>query len=484
MQLIEQKFTIHPVGQGLFYSGCIKTDQQQASFSMVMDCGSLSGAIDIRKEIDRFKAELMPYPKVLDLLVISHFDADHVNQIKYLLGDSIKVKRIVMPFLGFAERLFLVLKEVDNSNGYNPLNEEALQFTLDPLGSIKDNLDGDTEIYLVENDDDPIDDSDNNDDNPESTDSNDETFIFDYVGKQFIPQPDLINMGLGNSPATIYKVYDSKKGNIKGTKSFIKLMDFLFYKRPLKDIEKEQEFYGAIFEMFCIKSNLAPQNIDPLKLIEGIKALNNASCVKEWFKNAAEDLRLPVSTLTNLNTTALCLLHRNLKGIVNLVYGKNWNTKTINRQLNIKHTLHHLHVFKHHTKILPTSFFGYYIYLNWYYNLNNENFFIYPNTLLTSDGFIRSESQLQSFTNKFNTYLRDIWLMQIPHHGSKNNLKSLDFKYWYPRYTDVAYFINYGLSNRDDHPDNEIIDLLENEDFYTVHERQGLEYGVTFRYNK
>lgn len=39
MKKIEQIFTIHPVGQGLFYSGKIIIDDK-VRFRMVFDCGS------------------------------------------------------------------------------------------------------------------------------------------------------------------------------------------------------------------------------------------------------------------------------------------------------------------------------------------------------------------------------------------------------------------------------------------------------------
>jgi hypothetical protein len=82
------------------------------------------------------------------------------------------------------------------------------------------------------------------------------------------------------------------------------------------------------------------------------------------------------------------------------------------------------------------------------------------------------------FKNKYQHYLEDFWLMQIPHHGSKYNIKALPLKEWRKNHEAMNYFINYGLKNRDDHPDTEVIDLMENQVFFPVHDRQGLEFEL------
>ena len=45
MKNLEQTFTIHPIGQGFFYSGTIKIDNR-VRFRMVFDCGSNSKDVD------------------------------------------------------------------------------------------------------------------------------------------------------------------------------------------------------------------------------------------------------------------------------------------------------------------------------------------------------------------------------------------------------------------------------------------------------
>ncbi|HKO78231.1 MAG TPA: hypothetical protein VJU52_13525, partial [Flavobacterium sp.] len=112
-----QEFTIHPVGQGLFYSGKI-THNTEVKFRMVFDCGSLTKGAG-QDEVDIYRDADFLGKKVLDLLVISHFDRDHVYHIGRLLADGIKVKKLVMPFITFSERLFLVARYIELNNKFN-----------------------------------------------------------------------------------------------------------------------------------------------------------------------------------------------------------------------------------------------------------------------------------------------------------------------------------------------------------------------------
>lgn len=78
--------TIHPVGQGAFYTETFEDDV------IVYDCGSKSGKEFLHREIDTLKG------KIVKALFISHFHADHINGVKYLLSIC-KVEYIFVPFL-------------------------------------------------------------------------------------------------------------------------------------------------------------------------------------------------------------------------------------------------------------------------------------------------------------------------------------------------------------------------------------------------
>ncbi len=74
---------IYPVGLGAF---CIerlyKADDGSVAFDMMYDCGSLSGmGAHIQNEVQNLYGN-----KPIDLVCISHFDTDHINEFKNLLG--------------------------------------------------------------------------------------------------------------------------------------------------------------------------------------------------------------------------------------------------------------------------------------------------------------------------------------------------------------------------------------------------------------
>ncbi len=77
--MIEGNFKFYPVGQGCFYAGSIKNDIEE--FVIVYDCGTISSRNYLLDSIDEFKRHY----KKIDLLMISHFDEDHVNGVSELL---------------------------------------------------------------------------------------------------------------------------------------------------------------------------------------------------------------------------------------------------------------------------------------------------------------------------------------------------------------------------------------------------------------
>lgn len=75
---------IYPVGLGAF---CIerlcKADDGSVAFDMMYDCGSISSGMGahIQNEVQNLYGN-----KPIDLVCISHFDTDHINEFKNLLG--------------------------------------------------------------------------------------------------------------------------------------------------------------------------------------------------------------------------------------------------------------------------------------------------------------------------------------------------------------------------------------------------------------
>lgn len=94
--------TFFPVGQGAFYGETIRNEDNNSTFNIVYDCGSVS-----KSAIKQTIRDSLQKGSKIDILFISHFDADHVNQI-ITLKDEFNIKRVVMPLLDKNEADILV----------------------------------------------------------------------------------------------------------------------------------------------------------------------------------------------------------------------------------------------------------------------------------------------------------------------------------------------------------------------------------------
>lgn len=109
----------HGVGQGSFHSASVVVHQvgQRYRFDYVYDCGA--GGNPPSKALGRCIKRLGLESRVgeaapkgyLDLLVLSHFDQDHINGAKQLVKKC-KVGRIVLPYVGVAELEILIASQV------------------------------------------------------------------------------------------------------------------------------------------------------------------------------------------------------------------------------------------------------------------------------------------------------------------------------------------------------------------------------------
>lgn len=125
MAPIHCSLTFHPVGQGLFSSGCIRPWHEQPQFRWVYDCGTVSRKSLLTEAIGKLNwAPAGPRPK-LDLVIISHFDRDHVNGLLTLL-DTFDVGTLLLPYAHLWERLLIAF-------GRGVTAGRLLEFYLHPL---------------------------------------------------------------------------------------------------------------------------------------------------------------------------------------------------------------------------------------------------------------------------------------------------------------------------------------------------------------
>ena len=133
---ITSKNTFYPAGHGTFFAGdLISWNDDEIIFSWVYDCGSkrrswLSDLIDLYKH-SGVTRHFLPIDsrKKIDMLCISHFDADHVNGLEKLLSEF-SVDTLVLPYLPLNTRLEIALSlDLDATD-----DTSAMLFAIDPIG--------------------------------------------------------------------------------------------------------------------------------------------------------------------------------------------------------------------------------------------------------------------------------------------------------------------------------------------------------------
>lgn len=480
-----QQFTLYPVGQGLFYSCTIKR-QEKVVFRMVFDCGSKTKGAG-QEEVDVYRDTDFLNEETLDLLIISHFDSDHVNYIGKLLDGGIKIKRLVMPFISFEEKLYLTLKMLEEANGYNSELDYTTRLILDPLTTLAGNLDTGFEAYLMESDpENPISPDNNNEGiEIENRDDRRTVFVFPSKAKEDITGTTYIN---AKTKGKVFKVKDSVKGSAADAQSKILLMDFLFYKKSIGN--KEKTFYKKVKELF-LKQQKINGSLKEEKLLEAvsekIKAISSSTKIVEVFNKAAKEIGIPQKEVSNLNTTALCMLHRNLQNIIDYVAEERFDNDKFYKFWNPG--FYHIQKFltDKSSRIVKTNYFPFFMDdLPFFKNRFREHeFFRFPNVLLTSDCFLLEKKEVKAFLEKYTHYFSDFWLFQIPHHGSKENSDAV-------LHSNIPIksccFINYGTNNTHKHPSCEVIESLVvsglSINLFPVSEFQGIKFDLNLQISK
>ena len=98
----------HPIGQGAFYT------EQFKKINLVYDCGVLPN----KKTANKVVRQSFKSGKEIDMLFISHFDADHVNKIEILKKRCGLIKNVFLPLLNNNKILINIYKALN-------LEEEA-----------------------------------------------------------------------------------------------------------------------------------------------------------------------------------------------------------------------------------------------------------------------------------------------------------------------------------------------------------------------
>lgn len=129
-----------PVGQGLFATGSLRDPSHDESvFRWMHDCGTMehSDVFGVR-EATRYHNNHVG--KELGLLIISHFDHDHVSQLSTALAGT-RIKEIVLPYFYPAMRLALAAGDAE-------LTAEQLAFLRNPTGYFRERIAGAREARI------------------------------------------------------------------------------------------------------------------------------------------------------------------------------------------------------------------------------------------------------------------------------------------------------------------------------------------------
>lgn len=127
-------YHFHPVGQGLFASGSIYEQGESSRFLWIYDCGTTSsqgllslGMTDLERRVG--------YKPKIDLLVLSHFDYDHISGVSQLI-ERFQIGTLMLPYMPMAQRMLIAFE-----NSSDAPEESTTLFYINPVSYLL-SLDG------------------------------------------------------------------------------------------------------------------------------------------------------------------------------------------------------------------------------------------------------------------------------------------------------------------------------------------------------
>lgn len=111
-------FSYHffPVGQGLFTAGVIGRDHgEPPKYLWVYDCGTSSSGGGVANGIATLKA-IAGSRERIDLLVLSHFDHDHISGVCELIKEF-EIGTLMLPYMPLEQRLIVAFEEKAEREG-------------------------------------------------------------------------------------------------------------------------------------------------------------------------------------------------------------------------------------------------------------------------------------------------------------------------------------------------------------------------------
>jgi glyoxylase-like metal-dependent hydrolase (beta-lactamase superfamily II) len=122
-------FSFWSIGQGLFYTGELNfrffSKEKWKTFNFLYDIGSKKGKNRLKTIVKtNFKG------KIFDLLFISHFHEDHVNGLKDLKKNGVRIRKMVVPYVDPVEWLLLLASTRNPSKWYTSFIADPYKWIL------------------------------------------------------------------------------------------------------------------------------------------------------------------------------------------------------------------------------------------------------------------------------------------------------------------------------------------------------------------
>lgn len=396
---MEANFKFYNVGQGCFYGGAIT--HNHSSFVVVYDCGSVTKGNPLGLAIDEFKKEF----DHIDLLIISHFDADHVNGVELLIK-NLRVERIIMPYMPLWYRIALIAKTSGGIDSYTSLLLNPTTYFLEGEFNVGN-------VYY-------IDQSPNGEGNDNVNPQDDPKF-----DRELDPNENFGNLNLEEpqeDESSRQKNLDDEPELGGSSVKFLSpntslkleawLWEFLFYHRQTKNQTDISDFQNAVEDYMTQEG---------IKDYRELFDLKRRTMIKKLYIDHINK---------NVNYSSLCMFHS--PQFKARFYGH--LSDILNSNI--------IHFIKR-----PT-FFG-------------RRYFRSAGILFTGDQFLKKDADFIPFYNYFKTRLDRTIVFQVPHHGSLNNWKMMPNEL--NSHNNIrCYVVNCGYG-RKKHPDKNVLqNILSN----------------------
>lgn len=396
------KFRFNKAGQGCFYTGHLQYDSHH--YFMVYDCGveKIAPQKFIKREVDKFVDILKKKnDENLNMLVLSHFDTDHISHVKYLL-DSIKsCDKIILPFVPLYFRYISLLKLVIeiSEEGGDDIDPDLFQMIIDPYNYFNRNGKINNIIVISDDNEDGEDTNQPSDINPESP--------FEFRKSKSPYERNNIPNEIG----------EDLRSKIAFSPNRIKIFcggvwEFFFHQKNDVSETTVTKFLNEINQVFNLEDE---EKFDTHKMIsiDGLRKY-----LKELHGNTKKLKKIYDDFDIDINDYSLTLFHKSISS-------KDFD------------------VFVQHYCRCPIFSHDYFIanitgtYLTGDCNLKNINF---PKYIVAN--------------------IDKVVVFQVPHHGSKKNWDQTKLNRLMECYNFV---INYGYGNNYKHPSSDVIEEIIDE---------------------